>query len=156
MSLKKHVGKCSSKQNKTAWKKSLLIQLLLDGSTKPQNENKIEIALCRLQMKMFKLLIDKYESLKAWLLRFSPNFCEFLSKKWRYWDIFWPCIHMSRIRWNSFVLETYIILIKIILHRIISVVWITNFLSEIRSLTIHDDETKCLLLSVKPIQDLES
>ena len=31
--------------------------------------------------------------------------------------------------------------IKIILHRIISVVWLTNFLSEIRSLSPHDDET---------------
>ena len=30
---------------------------------------------------------------------------------------------------------------KIILHRIISVVWLTNFLSEIRSLSNHDDET---------------
>ena len=30
--------------------------------------------------------------------------------------------------------------IKIILHRIISVVWLTNFLSEIWSLSSHDDE----------------
>ena len=39
---------------------------------------------------------------------------------------------------------------KIILHRIISVVWLTNFLSEIRSLSNHDDETKFHILSVKP------
>ena len=41
--------------------------------------------------------------------------------------------------------------IKIILHRIISVVWLTNFLSEIRSLSNHDDETQFHILSVKPI-----
>ena len=40
---------------------------------------------------------------------------------------------------------------KIILHRIISVVWLTNFLSEIRSLSNHDDETQFRILSVKPI-----
>ena len=40
---------------------------------------------------------------------------------------------------------------KIILHRIISVVWLTNFLSEIRSLSNHDDETQFHILSVKPI-----
>ena len=40
---------------------------------------------------------------------------------------------------------------KIILHRIISAVWLTNFLSEIRSLSNHDDETQFRILSVKPI-----
>ena len=40
---------------------------------------------------------------------------------------------------------------KIILHRIISVVWLTIFLSEIRSLSNHDDETQFRILSVKPI-----
>jgi hypothetical protein len=46
--------------------------------------------------------------------------------------------------------------IKIILHRIISVVWLTNFLSEIRSPLIHDDETQLLLLSVKTISKTRS
>ena len=41
--------------------------------------------------------------------------------------------------------------LKIILHRIISVVWLTNFLSEIRSLSNHHDETQVRILSVKPI-----
>ena len=41
--------------------------------------------------------------------------------------------------------------IKIILHRIISVVWLTNFLSEIRSLSSHDDETDLQFLSMKLI-----
>ena len=40
---------------------------------------------------------------------------------------------------------------KIILHRIISAVWLTNFLSEIQSLSNHDDETQFRILSVKPI-----
>ena len=44
------------------------------------------------------------------------------------------------------------LLSKIILHRIISVVWLTNFLSEIRSLSSHDDETDLQFLSVKPIK----
>ena len=44
---------------------------------------------------------------------------------------------------------------KIILHRIISVVWLTNFLSEIRSLSNHDDETQFHILSVKPIEKLQ-
>ena len=38
---------------------------------------------------------------------------------------------------------------KIILHRIISVVWLTNFLSEIRSLSNHDDAIQFRILSVK-------
>ena len=46
--------------------------------------------------------------------------------------------------------------IKIILHRIISVVWLTNFLSEIRSLSNHDDETQFHILSVKPIWSLSA
>ena len=46
------------------------------------------------------------------------------------------------------------LLSKIILHRIISVVWLTNFLSEIRSLSSHDDETDLQFLSVKPIGGL--
>ena len=37
---------------------------------------------------------------------------------------------------------------KIILHRIISVVWLTNFLSEIRSLSVHNDEAWLQVLSV--------
>ena len=45
---------------------------------------------------------------------------------------------------------------KIILHRIISVVWLTNFLSEIRSLSNHDDETKFHILSVKPFRRFSS
>ena len=45
---------------------------------------------------------------------------------------------------------------KIILHRIISVVWLTNFLSEIRSLSNHDDETKFHILSVKPFRRFTS
>ena len=45
---------------------------------------------------------------------------------------------------------------KIILHRIISVVWLTNFLSEIRSLSPHDDETQLHVLSVILVLDLES
>ena len=38
--------------------------------------------------------------------------------------------------------ESYLVLyiIKIILHRIISVVWLTNFLSEILNQSTHDDE----------------
>ena len=45
---------------------------------------------------------------------------------------------------------------KIILHRIISVVWLTNFLSEIRSLSPHDDEAWLHVLSVILDSDLES
>ena len=45
---------------------------------------------------------------------------------------------------------------KIILHRIISVVWLTNFLSEIRSLLNHDDETQFRILSVKPISSFSA
>ena len=45
---------------------------------------------------------------------------------------------------------------KIILHRIISVVWLTNFLSEIRSLSNHDDETQFHILSVKPIKSFSA
>ena len=45
---------------------------------------------------------------------------------------------------------------KIILHRIISVVWLTNFLSEIRSLSPHDDETWLHVLSVILDLDFES
>ena len=45
---------------------------------------------------------------------------------------------------------------KIILHRIISVVWLTNFLSEIRSLSPHDDETQLHVLSVILGSDLKS
>ena len=45
---------------------------------------------------------------------------------------------------------------KIILHRIISVVWLTNFLSEIRSLSNHDDETQFHILSVKPIRSFSA
>ena len=45
---------------------------------------------------------------------------------------------------------------KIILHRIISVVWLTNFLSEIRSLSNHDDETQFHILSVKLIWSLSA
>ena len=45
---------------------------------------------------------------------------------------------------------------KIILHRIISAVWLTNFLSEIRSLSNHDDETQFRILSVKPIWSLSA
>jgi hypothetical protein len=45
---------------------------------------------------------------------------------------------------------------KIILHRIISVVWLTNFLSEIRSLSNHDDETQFRILSVKPFRGFSS
>ena len=43
---------------------------------------------------------------------------------------------------------------KIILHRIISVVWLTSFLSETWSFSIHDDETKFHILSVKPLRQL--
>ena len=50
----KHVGKCSPNQNKTAWKNSTLVQLLSDGSTKVQNENKIEIRLSRKLMAIFE------------------------------------------------------------------------------------------------------
>ena len=44
----------------------------------------------------------------------------------------------------------------IILHRIISVVYLTNFLSEIRSLSNHDDETQFRILSVKPIRSFSA
>ena len=57
----------------------------------------------------------------------------------------WVCLKTGR-REYSFTLRYD----KIILHRIISVVWLTNFLSEIRSLSNHDDETKFHILSVKP------
>ena len=57
----------------------------------------------------------------------------------------WVCLKTGR-REYSFTLGYD----KIILHRIISVVWLTNFLSEIQSLSNHDDETKFRILSVKP------
>ena len=45
---------------------------------------------------------------------------------------------------------------KIILHRIISVVWLTNFLSEIPSLSNHDDESQFCILSVMPIRSFSA
>ena len=63
----------------------------------------------------------------------------------------WVCLKTGR-REYSFTLGHD----KIILHRIISVVWLTNFLSEIRSLSNHDDETKFHILSVKPFRRFSS
>ena len=63
----------------------------------------------------------------------------------------WKCWEKSK-RKSSFKL----VWVKIILHRIISVVWLTNFLSEIRSLSNHDDETKFHILSVKPFRRFTS
>ena len=63
----------------------------------------------------------------------------------------WVCLKTGR-REYSFTLGYD----KIILHRIISVVWLTNFLSEIRSLSPHDDETQLHVLSVILVLDLES
>ena len=97
---------------------------------------------------------------KYWKLFDSKTFLKIIFRYFEFKQIFWTKlffhsnlsnrIQMTNIWSNKDHHQNYISKIKIILHRIISVVWITNFLSEIRSLTIHDDEIKFLLLSVKP------
>ena len=61
-------------------------------------------------------------------------------RKWKWYSnqtfSRWVCLKTGRQEY-SFTL----VYDKIILHRIISVVWLTNFLSEIQSLSNHDDET---------------
>ena len=76
----------------------------------------------------------------------------------RKWECFsnqtfsqWVCLNTGRREY--FFTPVYD---KIILHRIISVVWLANFLSEIRSLSNHDDETKFHILSVKPFRRFTS
>ena len=81
----------------------------------------------------------------------SKTFLKIIFRWFEFKQIFWTKlffhsnlsnrIQMTNIWSNKYHHQNYINKIKIILHRTISVVWITNFLSEIRSLSNHDDET---------------